>query len=75
MLPGPEEGREVHSEGEHGAERADHQRDQPGHRGEPRETSSRQGCRGNGKKGKGHTLDAQASSSFQKRRSEKCCNS
>ena len=34
MLPGPEEGREVHGEGEHGAERADHQRDQPGHRGE-----------------------------------------
>ena len=59
MLPGPEEGREVHGEGEHGAERADHQRDQPGHRGElgqpghrgePREAAGKQGCRRDGKK-------------------------
>ena len=61
MLPGPEEGPEVHDEGEHGAERADDQPDQPGDRGVPREVAGGRARSGEGKEGTGHPLNAQAS--------------
>ena len=74
MPPGPEKGPAVHDEDQHGAEWEDDQPDQPGHRGAPREASGgRGGCR-DGKKGTGHTLDAQASSTSFKKRCEQCWN-